>query len=652
MSNSQAPGDTGQQDNDKAKSGQSDSGSSGKMPTGSLSQLVPRQKAATGEIKQPMAPAPGVPPVQNASQALPDQLQADLQAHENAAKVPAQDRRLAARSTGELMRPTTSRYANECEKIVQSNVRQPTVTDRRKPTAEMSPQMLQRARQFAAWRALGLFMVAMVLLLVCVLASRQAAVQMQAKQLFVVARNFLKDKKYDLAAEHFTQSLKKAPENSEVYFQRGMAYAHSEHFSQALSDYDKVLTMTPNRVAALNGKSFANLKQKNYDSSIAIATNALAHDPLDRNALLLRGIAYSKQGKLNEALADCNKLIESKPKGGLGPAYGNRAFVYFKLGQPYASIRDYRHAIEHAPKNAALYANLAQCLKRVNDVPGAIDECKNALRLDPKDLPSLMLAGECYRQTGEPKEAVKYFNRAVQVAPCPETLGARADAAMDAGDFKLAYNSLNQILESNPKDAEAKRKRQICHAAVIKSQGTAAAKSLEQREASASAEPIKLGRTFPELLHQGYTLLQAGSPSTAVQALSMAVRIEPRHAMSRRYLAYALSQSGNYPAASQQFAILGRLQKLEVHDLLVYSKALLVTKSYPDSIKVCLILLNTDPSHFEGRKTLSQAYLEMGQFSLATTVANDGIRYAKSESEKEAYRAILSTAQRGAGRAE
>lgn len=612
MSDSQSPGNSGQSENDKARASQQ---------TGSMS--------------------------------ISEQLQADLQAHETANKLSAQERRLAARNTGELMRPSSGKYTNELEKIVQSTVKQQTQTDMRKPTAEYSPQAI-RAKRFAAFKTFGLFMVGMVLLLACIMASRQAATQMQAKQSFMVARTFLTDKKYDLAAEHFTQSLKKAPENSEAYFQRGMAYAHSGHFEQALQDYDKVLTMTPDRTAALNGKSLANLKQKNYDRSIAVATVALAHDPLDRNALLLRSVSYSRQGKLNEALADCNKLIESKPKGGLGPAYGNRAFIYFKLGQPHAAIRDYRYAIKYAPKNALLYANLAQCLKRVDDIEGAIEECKNALKLDPKDLPSLMLAGECYRQTGEPGEAVKYYERAVKVASCPETLKARGEAAMEAGDYKLAYNSFNQILESNPKDEDAKRKRQICHSAVIKSQGVSAAKKLEEESSAATVASapatIKLAKTFPELLHQGYSLLQAGSASTAAQALNLAVRMEPRHALARRYLAYALTQSGDYANACQQFAVLGRIQRLNAQDLMAYTKATIGARQYADTLKVCRVLLGADPTNFVGRSSLAQAYLEMGQYPQATAAANDGMRYARSESEKEAYRVILATAQRGTAR--
>lgn len=623
----------------------------GNYPTGSLSNLVPKQTGPRPKLgsmtNQQQVSSTGSDPQVNDTgsqqqdngtgthQQLNDELQQGLLARE-AAQAEARRRQ---------------KYTDELNTIVRKTASGAKTTGSlMKPVAVDINDVLSRQKKFAAWKTFGISMMALALLCVCALAARHVSIQTEGKRAYIVGRQLQKDGKYDLAIESYARSLRMLPDNSQAYFCKGMCNLHTRNYETAINDFERVLSITPDRVAAIAGKSFAYLKMKDYDKTIMTTGFALAASPTDTNSLLLRSIAYSRKGQLESALKDCDTIIEAHPRSGLPQAYANRAFIFFKMGQVLAAIRDYRQAIKLSPENAVLYSNLAQCLKRKGDVAGAIIESKACLERDAHDLPSLMLLGECYLQTGQPKEAIKYYERAVAMTPAVETYRRRADAYMALGRFHLAFNDLDRVLRAHPTDGDALRKRSICRDNVLRREGVLAARKLgaeEKSEEKKADEPtVKLSNNFDELLQQGYSLMQKGSSESAVQALTQAVKQDPRHAVARQYLAYALAQNGDYETAAGQFAQLERLQPLGRKDLFVYAKSLAGAHNSSDAAKLYRQLLIYDPSSFEARTGLIQAYIDAQQPQAAADAANNGILQARSESEKETYRSLLKSAQK------
>lgn len=623
----------------------------GSYPTGSLSNLVPKQ---TGPVPKIGSMTNQTGSFQQVSGTGTHQQVNGTGNHQQLNQELQQG--LLEREAAQAEAKRRQRYTDELNTIVRNTSSGAKTTGSlMKPVAVDINDVLARQKKFAAWKTFGISMVALCLLCVCALAARHVSVQTEGKRAYIVGRQLQKDGKYDLAIDSYARSLRMLPDNSQAYFCKGMCNLHTRNYETALNDFERVLSITPDRVAAIAGKSFAYLKMKDYDKTIMTAGFALQASPTDTNSLLLRSIAYSRKGQLEAALRDCDTIIEAHPKSGLPQAYANRAFIFFKMGQVLAAIRDYRQAIKLAPESAVLYSNLAQCLKRKGDVAGAIVESKACLERDAHDLPSLMLLGECYLQTGQPKEAVKYYERAVAMTPAVETYRKRADAYMALGRYHLAFNDLDRVLRVHPTDGDALRKRAVCRDNVLRREGALAARKLGADESTAQKkadddEPkLKLASTFDELLQQGYSLMQSGSPDAAVKALAEAVKQNPRHASARQYLAYALAQNGDYESAAGQFAQLERLQPLGRKDLFVYAKSLSGAHNSSDAAKLYRQLLIYDPSSFEARTGLIQSYLDSQQAQAAADAANNGILQSRSESEKETYRSLLKSAQKATG---
>ena len=69
--------------------------------------------------------------------------------------------------------------------------------------------------------------------------------------------------------------------------------------------------------------------------NISSLTAVVNQNPSDASAYNVRGTAYGKAGKLNEALADFDKAIQINPA--FYQAYANRALVHRRKGRSFAA---------------------------------------------------------------------------------------------------------------------------------------------------------------------------------------------------------------------------------------------------------------------------------------------------------------------------
>ena len=114
-----------------------------------------------------------------------------------------------------------------------------------------------------------------------------------------------------------------------------------------------------------------------YSESIAVCPTAEAHT--------FRGWAYSFQGRIEEAIAECKVAIEVDPT--FGNPYNDIGSYLMKLGQFEDAIEwlqkaktATRYEARHYP-----YMNLARLYARKGQIAVAIDELEGALELCPDE---------------------------------------------------------------------------------------------------------------------------------------------------------------------------------------------------------------------------------------------------------------------------
>lgn len=142
------------------------------------------------------------------------------------------------------------------------------------------------------------------------------------------------------------------------------------------------------RAMALFQEAYAHQMQKELDDAIRLYQESLALYPTAEAHTFL-GWAYSFQGRLDEAIAECHKAIAVDPE----------------FGNPYNDIGVY--------------------LIERGDLDGAVpwlERAKRAPRYEPRHFPYMNL-GRVYLRRGQWQEALRELEEAARLAPTD--LGAR-----------------------------------------------------------------------------------------------------------------------------------------------------------------------------------------------------------------------------------
>lgn len=142
---------------------------------------------------------------------------------------------------------------------------------------------------------------------------------------------------------------------SEYYFLQGDNYAFQGDYEQAISEYNKAISLNPNYVDAYNNRGLAYAEQGNYAQAISDLNKAISLDPNYANAYNNRGYTYTKQGNYAQAIPECNKAISLNPNDAV--FYNNRGYAYTKQGNYAQAIPDLNKAISLDPNYVDAYYN-------------------------------------------------------------------------------------------------------------------------------------------------------------------------------------------------------------------------------------------------------------------------------------------------------
>lgn len=239
-----------------------------------------------------------------------------------------------------------------------------------------------------------------------------------------------------------------------------------------------------------NGKALIEGHRGRPQEALRLVTEGLARldrelDPgehlLHRSVLLHnRAQVLTGLGRLDEALADYNEVIERDPR--YDEYYFDRAGVLRQLGRHAEAMADYDTAISLSPPFHEFYYNRADLRAETGDLAGALSDFGYVLELSPDHLDArinhaslllefgeleaaradiavgielspgnphlLCLAGQAELVGGQADAAMRAFGAAIAADPSlPQAWAARAEAAFQAGDLDTALADLNRSLD-------------------------------------------------------------------------------------------------------------------------------------------------------------------------------------------------------------
>lgn len=223
-------------------------------------------------------------------------------------------------------------------------------------------------------------------------------------------------------------------------------------------------------------------------------------------AASLRQDWRSAQDRFTAALSGPEKLPE---------AYFGRGVARFQMGQYGQARSDFQEATRRLPRYALAFLYLGQVGERQGKMEQAREAYRQAVAADPNlseawfrlgvllyQLGSLGEARECLEKAGEqfPQKAQRYWY-----------LGGIAQAQ---NRWQDALEALNHAIKADP-------------------------------------------AFFPAYLEEGKLLVRdLGRPQEAIPLLAEAVRLDPRHALARYYLALAYLMTWNPAGAWEQYFVL------------------------------------------------------------------------------------------------
>ena len=165
----------------------------------------------------------------------------------------------------------------------------------------------------------------------------------------------------------------------------------------AIRACSRLISDIPGSAALHNRRGIAYSRNGEIDRAIADYTEALRLDPRATDTYYSRGRALLDKNAYTEAILDFSQAIASNSKHSL--ARNGRAWALLKLGNLAAALEDADQAIAADSKYAPAYDTRAHIYEALGKREQAIADFRQALVLDPHD-PLVYITREGLRRLG------------------------------------------------------------------------------------------------------------------------------------------------------------------------------------------------------------------------------------------------------------
>jgi tetratricopeptide (TPR) repeat protein len=178
-------------------------------------------------------------------------------------------------------------------------------------------------------------------------------------------------------------AIKIDPYYAEVYFMMGLIMESQDKLSEAAEYFEQAFFINPNLTQPM--ASLENLNRRRGKPEETLKVFEGARIKYADNLVILERVArlYIERGKLDEALAVCQDMLDLNPKA--NNAYILRAEIYMKRGALDKAFSDLQQVILSDPKNVTVHNGLGRVYLLRGDRQRAAKEFEQALILDPNN---------------------------------------------------------------------------------------------------------------------------------------------------------------------------------------------------------------------------------------------------------------------------
>jgi tetratricopeptide (TPR) repeat protein len=348
------------------------------------------------------------------------------------------------------------------------------------------------------------------------------------------------------------------------------------------------------------------------------------------------GLQYLRQGQLDQAGAEFNKLLEVKPN--FADGHDNLGIVLLQQVKTEEALAQFRQALKLKPGDEEICTSLSAALLKEGKVDEAIFYCRMALKTKPDLADAHFNLGLALFDKGLANEAITQYQETLRIEPNHAAARDKLGMALwQQGRVDEAQVHFQKNLEINPADAEA----HFYLGNILRQKGRnddAMAhfqKALEINPAYADAH-----------LNLGNLLLHEWKVDEAIGHFQKAAQLKPGDANAQNNLGNAYLQKGSGAEAIKHYEL--SLQ-LDPSNPSAQNNLAWILATWPDAplrngVKAVQLAQAADALTGGGNAvilhTLAAALAETGQYSKALETAQRALALAQSQSNNALARQL------------
>ena len=190
-------------------------------------------------------------------------------------------------------------------------------------------------------------------------------------------------------------------------------------------------------------------------AAIEYFTQKVTAEPRNAGWRQARAIAYERQGKLDEAIADISEAINLAPAD-VYHYYNTRGNFYLAKEDYDRALADYNQSLRLRPDNAYAWNNAGVARRAKGDYDKAIENLTRAIALDPAYPNAYDSRARVWADKHNYDRALADYAKAIQVDP--KSLDAylgRATVWEAKGEYHKARADLEQCTRIDPADSDS-----------------------------------------------------------------------------------------------------------------------------------------------------------------------------------------------------
>lgn len=259
--------------------------------------------------------------------------------------------------------------------------------------------------------------------------------------------------RYAEAIEEYKRALKIQPGNPQVRLNLAIAHYQALELADAIHELLPLHSAAPSnlRIALLLGDSYFRLGE--YKETVKVLEPLASADSGQKALDYLLGMALLREGQVKEAEVLINKILSN----------GDSAQAHLMLGEARLSVNDTPGAIDELkraltldPKIPLAHWFYGKALLESGHRNQALAAFREELAIDPNEYDPNVYVGASLNETLQYKQALPYLYRALEVRPgSPQARYQIAVAEIGLGNLQDAKRTLESVVKSNSNFVEA-----------------------------------------------------------------------------------------------------------------------------------------------------------------------------------------------------